>query len=154
MDIKLVNPFLDAITSVLPSLGFQNISKGKLSVGEDFVESKGVTIVIGLTHQIQGNIAYNMSVETAKKFASIMMMGMPVNDLDSLAQSAITELVNMVTGNAATKFANSDLKVDISPPSLATGEEFKVKLSKGKFIILELLVDEEVLELNMGVTLN
>lgn len=28
-----------------------------------------------------------------------MMMGMPVNELDELAQSAISELVNMLTAN-------------------------------------------------------
>lgn len=151
MDVKVINPFIEALSSVMPQLGFQNIGRGGLNVKEQFVESKGVTILIGLTHQVRGNVAYNMSEETAKKFASTMMMGMPVEVMDEMAQSAISELVNMVTANAAISFEKSGLLVDISPPSLVVGSNFRAKLSTGKFLVLEMLVDGNPLEINIGV---
>lgn len=150
MDVKVINPFIEALSSVLPQLGFQNIARGGLNVKEQFVESKGVTILIGLTNQVRGNVAYNMSENTAKKFASTMMMGMPVETMDDMAQSAISELVNMVTANAAISFEKTGLLVDISPPSLVVGTNFKAKLSNGKFIVLEMMVDSEVVEVNIG----
>jgi chemotaxis protein CheX len=39
---------------------------------------------------------------TAKKIASIMMTGRPVETLDDMAQSAISELANMISANAMT----------------------------------------------------
>lgn len=150
MDVKIINPFIDAIMTIMPQLGFENIVKGKLSVGDQFVESKGITILVGLTDQLRGNIAYNMTEETAMQIASKMMMGMPVASLDDLAQSAISELTNMVTGNAATSFEKEGLRVDISPPSLVVGEKFRVKVSSTKFIIVEMVVDSLVIELNIG----
>jgi chemotaxis protein CheX len=146
----MINPFIDAIMTIMPQLGFQNIVKGKLSVGDQFVESKGITILVGLTDQLRGNIAYNMTEETAMQIASKMMMGMPVAVLDDLAQSAISELTNMVTGNAATSFEKEGLRVDISPPSLVVGEKFRVKVSSTKFLIVEMIVDSLVMELNIG----
>jgi chemotaxis protein CheX len=146
----MINPFIDAIMTIMPQLGFENIVKGKLSVGDQFVESKGITILVGLTDQLRGNIAYNMTEETAMQIASKMMMGMPVASLDDLAQSAISELTNMVTGNAATSFEKEGLRVDISPPSLVVGEKFRVKVSSTKFIIVEMVVDSLVIELNIG----
>jgi chemotaxis protein CheX len=150
LDVKMINPFIDAIMTIMPQLGFENIVKGKLSVGDQFVESKGITILVGLTDQLRGNIAYNMTEETAMQIASKMMMGMPVASLDDLAQSAISELTNMVTGNAATSFEKEGLRVDISPPSLVVGEKFRVKVSSTKFIIVEMVVDSLVIELNIG----
>lgn len=63
-----------------------------------------------------------MSFEDAKRFASKMMMGMEVSELDSLAQSAISEMANMVCANACTQFSKADIGgLDISPPTLMMG---------------------------------
>ncbi len=151
MDVRYVNPFIDAITNIMPQLGFQSVVRGGVKTGDQFVESKGVTILVGLTDDARGNVAYNMTEEAAMKIASTMMMGMPVTQMDEMAQSAISELTNMVTGNAATNFEGLNMKVDISPPSLVVGQKFKAKLSNGKFLIIEMVVDGIVLELNVGI---
>lgn len=150
MDVKMINPFIEAIMYIMPQLGFQSITKGKVSVGDQFMTSKGVTVLVGLTDEMRGNVAYNMTEETAKKIASTMMMGMPVAEMDDMAQSAISELTNMVTGNAATNFGKYGLKVDISPPTLVIGSDFKAKVSCNKFLVVEMIADSLVLELNIG----
>ncbi|WP_378951721.1 chemotaxis protein CheX [Pelosinus sp. sgz500959] len=150
MDAKMINPFIEAILYIMPQLGFQNITKGKLLVKDQFMESKGVTVLVGLTDAMRGNVAYNMTEDTAKKIASTMMMGMPVAEMDEMAQSAISELTNMVTGNAATNFEKYGIKVDISPPTLVVGSDFKAKVSSNKFIVVEMIVDSLLIELNIG----
>lgn len=150
MDAKLINPFLEAVTNVMPQLGFQSITRGNLSLKEQYVESKGTTVLIGMTGQVRGNVIYNMTEDTARKIASIMMMGMAVEEMNEMVQSAISEMVNMLTANAAISFGKQDLSVDISPPSLAVGQDFKVKVGNSKFIALELLVDSELVEINIS----
>jgi len=92
-----------------------------------------------------------MTEQAACSIASTMMMGMPVNSFDDMAQSALSELANMVTANAAILFSQQGLEVDISTPSMVIGHDFKAKLSSAKFIALELQVDSEILEVNIGV---
>lgn len=150
MDAKMINPFIEAVMYIMPQLGFQDIVKGNLFVKDQFMESKGVTVLVGMTDAMRGNVAYNMTEETAKAIASKMMMGMPVAEMDDMAQSAISELTNMVTGNAATNFEKCGLKVDISPPTLVVGSDFRAKVSSSKFIVVELLVDSLPIELNIG----
>ena len=150
MDAKMINPFIEAIMHIMPQLGFQSITKGKISVGDQFMLSKGVTVFVGLTDEMQGNIAYNMTEETAKKIASMMMMGMPIAEMDEMAQSAISELTNMVTGTAATNLEKCGLRVDISPPNLVVGSDFKAKVGCNKFLIVEMIIDSLLLELNIG----
>lgn len=150
MDVKLINPFIDAMVTIMPQLGFQNIVRGNISVGDQFVESRGVTVLLGLTDQIRGNIAYNMTEDTAKKIASTMMMGMPVTEMNEMAQSAISEMTNMLTGNAAVNFEKLGMKINISPPSLIIGDTFRAKVSDTKFLKIELLIDSEAIEINIG----
>jgi len=151
MDVKIVNPFLQAIQNIMPQLGFKTISRGKLSKGEKDVQGLGVTIIVGLSEQAQGNVVYNMTHETACQIASTMMNGMPVTELDELAQSAVSELGNMLTANAATHFAGQGLLVNISSPSMIIGNDFKVKLNKEKYIIMEMLVDSLSFEVSLAI---
>ncbi len=77
---------------------------------------------VAVVGSIKGVLLIGMSFEGAKKFASKMMMGMEVRELDSLAQSAISEMANMVCANACTQFSKADIGgLDISPPTLMMG---------------------------------
>lgn len=138
MDAKLVNPFVDAFTAVMPQIGFQDIKRNKISVCEHAVTSKGVTVLVGFTKEIKGNVAYNMTENTARLIASTMMMGMPVDQFDDMAQSAISELSNMLTANAATNLSSLGYNVDISTPSLSVGVAFKVKVSSEAYLSVEM----------------
>ncbi|QDR78792.1 CheY-P phosphatase CheX [Sporomusa termitida] len=150
MDVKLINPFLEAITTILPQLGFKEINRRGLSVKEQLLASQGVTVMIGITRGVKGNVAYNMSADTAKKVASTIMMGMPVPEMDEMAQSALSEMVNMVTANAAINFEKQGLSVDISPPSIVVGSEYTVQVSNTKYLALSLLIDSEPIEVNVS----
>lgn len=151
MDVKIVNPFLQAIQNIMPQLGFKTVNRGKLIKGEKDVQGLGVTIVVGLSEQAQGNVVYNMTQDTACQIASTMMNGMPVPELDELAQSAVSELGNMLTANAATHFASQGLLVNISSPSMIIGNDFKIKLNKEKYIIMEMLVDSLAFEVSLAI---
>ena len=138
MDAKLVNPFIDAFTTVMPQMGFQEPKRTKMSVKDKVAESLGVSVIVGFTKQIRGNVIYNMSEDTAKYIASTMMMGMPVESFDEMAQSAISEMSNMLTANAATNLTAMGLEVDISTPSLSVGEKFQIKISGEQYLTVEM----------------
>ncbi|MGE5370852.1 MAG: chemotaxis protein CheX [Solirubrobacterales bacterium] len=151
MDVNLINPFLDAVANVMPQLGFHSVSSGKLGLKDQHMDSLGVTLLVGISNQVQGNVAYNMTEETARQIASTMMMGMPVDVFDDMAQSAVSELANMLAANAAIRFESLGISANISPPSLIVGDNFKAKLSNERFISVQMLIDGNVVEVNIGV---
>ena len=71
-----------------------------------------------------------------------MMMGMPVAELDSMATSAISELGNMIMGNAATILSTKGIAVDITPPTFCHGS-FSVSTAYTKDVCVPLLSDGE-----------
>lgn len=151
MDAKLVNPFIDALSSVLPMMGFDVPKRAGMGVQEQTCTSLGVSIIVGFTKGLRGNVVYNMTDETARFIASKMMMGMPVDELNDMAQSAISEMSNMLTANAATNLAAMGLEVDISTPSLTVGKDFKIKISSSQYLVVKMDIGGQILELNIAV---
>ena len=92
-----------------------------------------------------------MSEETAKYIASKMMTGMPVDELNAMAQSALAELSNMLTANAASNLTAMGMEVDISTPSLTVGKDFQIKISNSQYLAVNMDLGGPILELNIAV---
>jgi len=153
MDVNYINPFLEAFVSVMPQLGLMNVEKKGISVKQRYIQSSGVLVIIGLMGDIKGNVIYGMNVKDAKKIASIMMMGMPVETFDEIAQSAISELINMITATVATNFSKANKSVDISTPTLIEGD-FKANTSTDKVICVEMAVEGVRIDVNISLEKN
>ena len=80
MDVNNVNPFIESFKTVMPQLGFSDIKRGDLSIKGQELISSGVIIIVGIVGAIKGNVVYCIDLEVAKKIASTMMMGMPIED--------------------------------------------------------------------------
>ena len=152
MDAKLVNPFIDAFPSVFPQMGFPAPVRKGMSLKDKIANSLGVTVIVGFTKQLRGNVVYNMSEDTAKYIASTMMMGMPVPEFDAMAQSAISELSNMLTATAATNITGLGLEVDISTPSLGVGAGAQVKISDEQYLVVVMDLGGHPVEIDIAVS--
>ena len=75
----------------------------------------------GITGELKGQVIMAFEFNKALDVASKMMMGMPVTALDDMSISAISELGNMIMGNAATIFSTKGILIDITPPTVCRG---------------------------------
>ncbi len=153
MVVNYINPIIASFENVMPQLGFSDVRRKDVSIKGRLIESPGVVIIIGLMGDIKGNIIYSIVTEDAKKIASTMMMGMPVNDFDEMAQSAISELVNMLTANVATNFAEENININISTPTLVHGE-FVANASSDKVVCVPMDVNGIIIEANISLEKN
>ena len=150
MDARMFSPFIDTFFQVLPGLGIKKVERGKLSLKENLAATRDVTALIGLSQGIQGNIAITMDEATAKKIASIMMMGRPVETLDDMAQSAIAEMANMLSSNAMTIIGQNGFTMKVSPPTLITGEKVSCIVSQVKSLNVEIYTEAGLIEINIA----
>lgn len=129
MDIKLITPFSQAVAGVLEQFGINASAATEFQRKEELLIQSEFTAFVGLVGNLRGNIAYCYSLETAKQLASIMMMGMPVDEVNDMVRSALAELANMFTGNSTALFEAENLTVDITPPSVVAGTDIYFILS-------------------------
>lgn len=150
MDVVIINPFIASVMDVMPQLGFENIILKEQIEKSKKIFASGIVLTLGIVGDKKGNVAYAIDTEGAKQIASTMMMGMPVDELDDMAKSAISELSNMLTANATINFSNDGITVDISPPTMLTGEEIELSMSKEQIMCVEFDIDGIKLEINVA----
>ncbi len=149
MDVSIINRIINSFIDMIPKVGFTNIKIGETTLRKKQIDSLGVMIIIGIMGDIDGNIIYSIDEENAKKIASIMMMGMPVEQFDDMAQSAVSELINMLTANAVITLSDRGLMADISTPTLIHGK-FTATANQEEVVKIILEADGAEIEINMA----
>lgn len=120
MNVKFLNPFVEAAHEVLQAEAGKTVARGDLRLEKDAYITNDVTVIISLVGHVSGNVFYGMDQKTAIALASIMM-GEPVTSFTPLAQSGIAELGNVITGRASVKLADAGYASTISPPTMLIG---------------------------------
>lgn len=150
MKVEYINPFIKATTEVLRTITNVEFQTGKPYIKASPYNPKSVIIIVGITGEIRGQAVISMDLDVAKNVASAMMMGMPVEELDELAKSAISELGNMIMGNTATLLFNTGVNIDITPPTLMTADGLSI--SSGSMRTVGIPLTSEIGELNLDIS--
>lgn len=127
LDVRYINPFVLASTQVLESVAQMKLTLGRPGIATLNFEDNTFLLQVGVVGEMKGQVIIAMSVEVAKKIASIMMCGMPVEELDEMPRSALSELSNMIMGNAATIFSTQQILIDITTPMSMLGSHLSLQ---------------------------
>jgi chemotaxis protein CheX len=152
MNIEYINPFIEASQTVLKQIANVDAKLGKVFLKNSPYKGESIVIIVGITGKIRGQAIFSMDKKTAFSIASAMMFGMPVDELNEISKSALSELSNMILGNTATLLYNKGIGIEITPPSLLFGENLQITPSKMKTICIPLyLTETEFLEIDISV---
>ena len=121
ISVDHINPFLASAQQMLLQVCGIQTKIGQLSKDNMCIDGEPVFIMLGVTGEMSGQVCIVFDLNVAKDVASRMMMGMPIAEIDDMAKSALSELGNMIMGNAATLLANNSIRIDITPPTLGMG---------------------------------
>lgn len=120
MKIEHIQPFLTSANTVLSMTCQTTFTAGKPYVKSNEFNNDNIVICVGVTGQLYGQVLLSFGSDTALDVASKMCM-MPVTELNEFSMSALSELGNMILGNAATIFSTQNILIDITPPTLVRG---------------------------------
>lgn len=118
MKSENVNAFVQGAQSTLATVCGSSCKLGKLFVKKAPYDGLAISVVIGITGELSGEVIYTMDMNCGLYLASKVMMGMPVPTLDDMAKSAVSELANMISGRTAITLFNQGVTVDITTPTL------------------------------------
>lgn len=135
MKVQYLNPFIQAAQLVIKMICGVEAKLGKVYLRNSPFSVNQAVIIIGVIGKIKGQVCFELSLDTAKKIASVMMGGIPVTELDEISKSAVSEMGNMIMGNASTIFANENINIDITPPSLLTGQQIEMSNKVSTIVI-------------------
>jgi chemotaxis protein CheX len=141
LKVEYINPFIEASLEVINQTTNFKPTIGRIFAKNNSYSGDGVVILIGLTGKISGNVVLSLSKKLALTISSAMMFGMPVNELDEMSKSAIAELANMILGHTANIFFQNHMNIDITPPTVLTGENIQLTPTKSVTVCIPLNFD-------------
>mgnify|MGYP005812712547 CR=1 FL=1 len=135
MNVDFLNPFLEAAAHVLKAELGVEMDRGPISLAKGSLTSDEVTVLIAVVGQVQGVVFYGMSAQTGLAMVS-RIMDQPFEALDSLAQSGIAELGNVISGRAAINLSQAGYQCTISPPTVVLGKGVRITtLDFGRIVV-------------------
>jgi len=130
VNVEYINPFIEAFRVVLKQVLQVEAQLGKIFVKTSPYIGEAVVIIVGLTGDLKGQAVLSQNRETACEIASTMMGGMEVTELNDISRSAVSELSNMILGTAASLLSQKQINIDITPPTMLTGESVTISNDK------------------------
>lgn len=124
MKAEHINPFIISVSKIMKDMCMLDLKIGKPSMRQVAYAGDASLIKLGLVGNLTGEVLLNLDHQTALGVVSKMMMT-PVDTIDAIGESAISELGNMIAGNAATVFANNNILIDITTPSYCLGSGYQ-----------------------------
>ncbi len=99
MDVKVVNPFIDATLNVLETMAYTKAEAGKPYVKQDQVAKGDVSAVIGLLGDVSGTVSVSFEETCVLPLVS-SMLGEEIKEMNNEINDAVGEITNMISGQA------------------------------------------------------
>lgn len=125
MDVKFLNPFVQAAVEVLKAEVGARVIRGDISLQRSALTSDDITVLVNLLGDIYGVVMYGMSTTTCLNMVS-KIMGQEFIEFNTLAQSGVAELGNVISGQATIRFSEAGFKSNISTPTVLNGNGVEI----------------------------
>jgi len=116
MKEQYVNSFLAPAKLVWEKELKQSLDFTRAELVSHQFTTEDITTIIGISGKLEGNVLYGLGVDTAKRIITIMLGEEVKTWNDDLGLSALGELANIITGNAATRLSQLGYPGQISLP--------------------------------------
>ena len=154
MRVEYINPFVESAYNVLKEVLNTDITRGDRYLKSTSMPVLGVAAIVGLAGDVEGRVLFDMTKQTAIQVASAMLQSMemePIETLNDMGKATITELANMITGQAVTKLHNLGFKFDLTPPAIFTGDNMEITDPEVEALIVPMELPQGKIEINVAV---
>jgi len=126
MDVRFINPFIQATANVLKMMAFIEPIPGKPYLKQDQRATGDVSGVIGFTGDAKGSLALSF---TASCIFAILtnMLGESYTEVNDEVLDAVGELTNMISGDARKRLEGEGLIISAAIPTIISGKKHIIK---------------------------
>lgn len=150
MKVEYINPFYQATGDVFRVMLNLEAKRGNLRAVEEMIPVSEANVVIGVTGDLRGSLLYSFPKAMALDMVQIMA-GLRMEKLDAFVTSALSEVANIISGNALTLLSQNNLVCDIAPPQVIVGsEQGSFAMTTEKAVVLPLVTSIGTLEISVS----
>ncbi len=125
MDVKLINPFINATLHVLETMASTKSEAGKPYLKKEEIAKGDVTGVIGLTGDSRGTVSVSFSEKCILAVVS-KMFAEEMTEVNGEIRDAVGELANMISGQARQKLEVGGKSLQAAIPTVIMGKDHTI----------------------------
>lgn len=138
------------------SLDEESIKRGKLVLKSSNNPILGLAAIVGLAGSVEGRVVLDMSVETGIKITeSLNFETYATHNLTDenreIVTATLSEVVNVITGQAVTQLYDLGFKFDLTPPTLVVGENAQIQTFMRESLVVPLELPQGLVEINIAI---
>lgn len=156
MQVNLVESItkvmFDGCNSVIKTVSGIEFEMGDISISKDHCCYAGTAIIIGIFGDFRGQVYFTIKRPLALRLAK-SIIGEEAETNDEYFKGALTELCNMIMGNVMGLLGDQGINVDITPPTVITGDNISLSVEKMQMIRLPLQIND-CNEMNMCIAIS
>jgi chemotaxis protein CheX len=122
MKMELIQPFINAADAVLSQTLNCPTRIGDVAMEEEAYRRKGMAATVVIQGDIEGRVIFDIEAPTATRVASALA-GSDLQENDDLVRETVSELANLVIGNAVTTLNDQGFRFKINPPQIHSAEQ-------------------------------
>ncbi|MFY9751985.1 MAG: chemotaxis protein CheX [Candidatus Acidiferrales bacterium] len=122
MRMDLIQPFIGSLDAVLAEMMKAPAKIVDLTMEESGYRRKGLAASVAFRGQVEGRVILDMDPSAAAQVASYLSGG-DVDPDESIVPETVSELANMVIGNAVTQLNDGGFQFKVFPPEILTAEQ-------------------------------
>ncbi len=150
MKAEYANIFIKSAIEVFSKEAGVRLSRKDLAKKSSPMPSLPVSIILGITGFLRGQVVYAMGNDFVFNVARAMLPNKLPAEVKRLANSAVSEIANMITGQASIALAGEHGKIDLTPPAVLMGSDLSMDFLDIPTISLSLISEIGVLEINIA----
>jgi chemotaxis protein CheX len=153
MKLQLIQPFISAVDAVLAETMCCPVTINDLSMEDDAYRKKGVAAVIAFKGAIEGRVILDMEPNATAKVAS-HLAGEEVKVDEQIMRETVSELANMVIGNAVTILNDRGSSFKVFPPELISEDQVKCNSADTEATVLSFQTEHGNVYMNISLHYN
>ncbi len=154
MNVEYANIFIASAVRVFEQEARIRMSRQALSKKESPAPSLPVAIILGITGFVRGQVVYAMDDGFAYSVARAMLPDKLPAEVKRLTHSAVSELANIITGQASISLAGDRQRIDLTPPAVLSGQALAFDFLDIPTVSLRLISEIGGLEINIALLEN
>jgi chemotaxis protein CheX len=150
MKAEYVNIFINSAVSVFKKELNIHLSRKELLKKNSPDPSLSISIIFGITGAISGQVVYSMDENFAYKVAQGMLPNKLPVEIKKMENSAVSEIANIITGQASISLAGESNKINLTPPVVLMASDLMMDFLEIPTIALTLISEIGELEINIA----
>ncbi|MDA8345068.1 MAG: chemotaxis protein CheX [Thermaerobacter sp.] len=150
MKVEWINPFIRAANHVLGEMvSFEHPQLGRIEMEEKPYTTEEVTAMLGVSGVLSGSVLLGMTRDVAEQIVERMVgERTPIEDL--LGESALGEVVNMISGSALRFLESAGYSCNITPPVVIRGQGAVVSTMERQRLVVPIHFPTAVFQLSVA----